>query len=1041
MSGFFWNIRGFNKKGKHGVVRDWINARKFDFGCIIETKVKERKAERIVQSVFRDWSFLSNYEEHRLGRLWLVWRNNVRVMPIYKTSQMITCSIFIEGRKEEFFVSFIYASNFVAERKILWEDIKYHHDSPLFQGKAWLICGDFNEVLEGEDHSMYATSPSISPGMRDFQQLIQHCELTDLSYQGPRFTWSNKRHEGVVCKKLDRVLVSKQWLYQYDQSYSVFELGGCSDHLRCRFYIKEEEKRVKRPFKFTNTLTTYSEYQREVAALWKTTPPLYQSTSAMYMLSKKLKHIKTSLRKMGKRLLGDISMRTKEAYKKLCDLQAATMTSPSSQSVDAEAEAYGKWQRLADIEEGYLRQKAKLHWMKTSDQNNKVFYNAVKVRAARNNIKEIHGVNGHIATTQDQIKTEAERYFKDFLTIKPSDYVEWSSDELADLLEFKCAEEDKQMLIREVTAEEIKRVLFTMSSNKSPGPDGFTCEFFKETWSTVGHDFVVAIQSFFKTGFLPKGVNSTILALIPKMKEVAFMKDYRPISCCNVLYKVISKLLANRLKTILPKFIAPNQSAFVKDRLLMENLLLATEIIKDYHKESVSPRCAMKIDISKAFDSVQWSFLLNTLKALDFPEKYILWIQTCVTTASFSVQVNGELAGYFGSERGLRQGCSLSPYLFVICMNVLSRKIDKAAYDKRITYHPKCKLLKLTHLCFADDLMVFVKGEKKSIEGTLEVFNDFAKHSGLQISLEKSTLYMVGVPDTQKEEILQQFPFDYGTIPVRYLGLPLLTRRMTASDYLPLIEKIRSQINSWTVRALSFAGRFQLISSVIFSLTNFWIAAFRLPKACIQEIDKLCSAFLWSGPSLNSRKVKVAWAEVCTPRQEGGLGLRSIAEANKVCVLKLIWRILSAKGSLWVEWIKKHLIRRGSFWSVKENTTCGSWIWKKLLKYRDIAKSFHRVEVRNGEDTSFWFDRWNAMGCLYDRFGERGCIDLGVSITATVGEVMAKTRRRTHQVEGLNQVEEEITKKKTVCNTTESDVALWRGKNENYRKVFHTKET
>ena len=212
---------------------------------------------------------------------------------------------------------------------------------------------------------------------------------------------------------------------------------------------------------------------------------------------------------------------------------------------------------------------------------------------------------------------------------------------------------------------------------------------------------------------------------------------------------------------------------------------------------------------------------------------------------------------------------------------------------------------------------------------------------------------MAGVPDTQKEEILQQFPFDYGTLPVRYLGLPLLTRRMTASDYLPLIEKIRSQINSWTVRALSFAGRFQLISSVIFSLTNFWIAAFRLPKACIQEIDKLCSAFLWSGPSLNSRKVKVAWAEVCTPRQEGGLGLRSIAEANKVCVLKLIWRILSAKGSLWVEWIKKYLIRRGSFWSVKENTTCGSWIWKKLLKYRDIAKSFHRVEVRNGEDTSF----------------------------------------------------------------------------------------
>jgi len=378
--------------------------------------------------------------------------------------------------------------------------------------------------------------------------------------------------------------------------------------------------------------------------------------------------------------------------------------------------------------------------------------------------------------------------------------------------------------------------------------------------------FVVAIQSFFKTGFLPKGVNSTILALIPKKKEAVFMKDYMPISCCNVLYKVISKILANRLKTILPKFISANQSAFVKERLLMENLLLATEIIKDYHKDTVSSRCAMNIDIFKAFDSVQWSFLLNTLKALDIPEKYIHWIQTFVTTASFSLQVNGELAEYFGSERGLRQGCSLSSYLFVICMNVLSRKIDKAAEDKHIIYHPNCKLLKLTHLCFADDLMVFVRADKKSIEGTLEVFDDFATHSGLKISLEKSTIYMAGVPDIQKEEILQQFPFEYGALPVRYLGLPLLTRRMTASDYLPLIEKIRSQINSWTVKALSFAGRLQLIISVIFSLTNFWIAAFRLPSACIREIDKLRSAFLWSGPALNSRKVKVAWSEVCSPK-------------------------------------------------------------------------------------------------------------------------------------------------------------------------------
>lgn len=125
------------------------------------------------------------------------------------------------------------------------------------------------------------------------------------------------------------------------------------------------------------------------------------------------------------------------------------------------------------------------------------------------------------------------------------------------------------------------------------------------------------------------------------------MKDYRPISCCNVLYKVISKILANRLKKILSNFISLNQSAFVKDRVLMENVLMASELVKNYHKDTVSARCAVKIDISKAFDSVQWPFILSTLIAIKVPDRFVLWIQKCIELPSFSVQINGELAGYF----------------------------------------------------------------------------------------------------------------------------------------------------------------------------------------------------------------------------------------------------------------------------------------------------------------------------------------------------------------------------------------------------------
>ena len=405
----------------------------------------------------------------------------------------------------------------------------------------------------------------------------------------------------------------------------------------------------------------------------------------------------------------------------------------------------------------------------------------------------------------------------------------------------------------------------------------------------------------------------------------------------------MSIFLANRLKKLLPRIITETQSAFVQGRLLMENVLLVSELVKGYHKDVVSSRCVMKIDIAKAFGSVKWEFVLKSLRALGFPERFIHWIELCVCTPSFSVQVNGELAGFFQSKRGLRQGCALSPYLFVICMNVLSNMLDKAVERKEIGYHPRCRNILLTHLCFADDLLVFTDGTRRSIAGILRIFADFEVISGLKINLEKTVLYMAGQTVEQEAETLASFPFASGQLPVRYLGLPLLTKRMTVSDYMPLVEKIRKRMSSWTGRFLSHAGRLQLINSVIMSLANFWLAAFRLSGSCLKEIESLCAAFLWSGPVLKPTKAKVSWQDICLPKNEGGLGIRSLKEINKVHCLKLIWRISSARSSLWVKWIHCYLIRKGSFWSISVKTNLGSWIWKKILRMRDIAKQFLRM--------------------------------------------------------------------------------------------------
>ncbi|XP_048605009.1 uncharacterized protein LOC106417088 [Brassica napus] len=454
------------------------------------------------------------------------------------------------------------------------------------------------------------------------------------------------------------------------------------------------------------------------------------------------------------------------------------------------------------------------------------------------------------------------------------------------------------------------------------------------------------------------------------------MRDYRPIACCNVLYKVVSKIPANRLKKLLPSIISENQSAFIKGRLLMENVLLAAEMVKDYHKESISPRL-------------------------------------CITSPSFSVQVNGELAGYFQ---------------------------NKAAMQKKFRLHPGCSSLSLTHLCFADDLMMFVERSKESVEGALAVFDEFVVWSGLKISIEKSTIYMVGVAVEEKARIKRNFPLAEGTLPVRYLGLPLMTQVMRRPDYQPLVEKIRCKMNTWTSRCLSYAGRMQLIKSVIMSIVNFWSAAFRLPSQCMKEVEQLCAAFLWSGPDLITSRAKVAWKEVCKQKDEGGLGIRDLKEVNLVCGLKLIWRLLSGK-SLWSKWIKVNLMKKKSFWEVNQKNQNGSWMWRKLLKIREIAKGFYRTEVGNGRHTSFWFDCWNENGVLYDLLGARGFIDMGVCKEATVEDAISRScRRRRYRTRMLNAVEESLNRVRDNISGDKEDVSLWR-RGSGFKSSFSTSET
>ena len=289
----------------------------------------------------------------------------------------------------------------------------------------------------------------------------------------------------------------------------------------------------------------------------------------------------------------------------------------------------------------------------------------------------------------------------------------------------------------------------------------------------------------------------------------------------------------------------------------------------------------LKIDIAKAFDTVRWDFLIACLQSLNLPPDYIQWLTGCFTSPSFSVGINGRLHGFFKGTRGLYQGDPLSPYLFGLVMNILSNKLNEAAQSRRFGFHPRCQESGLTHLCFADDILIFNDGSLNSVQMILQVLEEFKAFSGLSVSVEKSCFFSSGLTEPEIETIVSTSGIPAGSFPIRYLGLPLNTRKLSLANCEPLLQQIKSKINSWTSKYVSFAGRQVLISTVIGGITNFWSGAFILPKECINLIDKMCNAFLWKGTLEGKYVAPVAWEKVTTPRQNGGLGLRNLALWNR----------------------------------------------------------------------------------------------------------------------------------------------------------------
>ncbi|KAG7569023.1 Reverse transcriptase domain [Arabidopsis thaliana x Arabidopsis arenosa] len=439
------------------------------------------------------------------------------------------------------------------------------------------------------------------------------------------------------------------------------------------------------------------------------------------------------------------------------------------------------------------------------------------------------------------------------------------------------------------------------------------------------------------------------------------MSGFRPISLCNVSYKVISKILSLRLKRFLPELISETQSAFVAGRLITDNILIAQE---NFHALRSNPAnrkkfMALKTDMSKAYDRVEWGFLRALMEKMGFNLRWIDWIMQCITSVSYRILINGDPKGRIRPSRGIRQGDPMSPYLFILCTEALIAQIRKAEREGKIQgLRISHASPRVSHLLFADDSLFFCQANADQSKEVIDIIRSYGEASGQEVNLNKSSI-MFGneVPPPVRQEIKTILGISREGGMGTYLGLPEKIHGSKAQVFAFVRDRLQSRVNSWSSKFLSKGGKEVLIKSQAQALPTYVMSCFLLPKAICSKLTSAIANFWWSNKAESRGIHWIAWDQICTQLSEGGLGFRSLEDFNLALLAKQLWRLLRFPDSLLSRVLKGRYFRYSSPLEITVSNR-PSYGWRSMLAAKDVLRYGIRKTIGSGFGTYIWTDPW-----------------------------------------------------------------------------------
>jgi hypothetical protein len=517
----------------------------------------------------------------------------------------------------------------LSEQGTFWDTL---FNKSFLKGQQVILGGDLNFSLGLSE--VWGAHARADPLAGYFTQKIVECNLLDIEPTKLKPTWRNNRvGEDSIAKRLDHFLIVDSLLEKPLHLKQWIGFGGISDHVPIFLELRQGPRKPASPFKFNKTWLTNDSFINLVRENWI---PFHQesnqSTTSHFVENLKRIKAKTKIWAFQKRQNEDLELKEIESQlQRISEEEGGGYATLEAKISLLRMEE--RRNKLLKEKEEMWRLKSRAIWLTSGDENTKFFQAFAKGRKCANTIWQLKDQDGNQENTFEGMSRLGKKHFQDLFRAENQATIE-EVVRMAQYFPRFANDEDNRMLMEKVTDEELKEVIRSFQKDKIPGPDGWTIEFFLGFYDLLGHDLINMVEDIRITGRMPLSLNSTFIALIPKTDNPATLDDFRPISLCNCIYKIVSKIIARRVKRILSDKISSEQFGFLEGRQIHEVVGVAQEALHNIKSRKLKG-AVLKIDLSKAYDRVSWLYIRLLLTHLGFAASFIKWIMCCITTVSF----------------------------------------------------------------------------------------------------------------------------------------------------------------------------------------------------------------------------------------------------------------------------------------------------------------------------------------------------------------------------------------------------------------------